>query len=604
MTTEFRFSTSKGEIVVVDDTPANLQFLSRMLSQTGYTVRPAPSGELALRAIQAKPPDLILLDIRMPEMNGYEVCQALKANTMTQEIPVIFISALDEVFDKVKAFSVGGVDYITKPFQMEEVLIRVQNHLLLRAAKVAVETVNLELEQRVQQRTSELEREIIERRRVQDQLLHMATHDALTGLPNRTPLMDRLEQALNRARLENSVFAILFLDCDRFKVVNDSLGHLIGDQLLVLIARRLKSCLRLIDTLARLGGDEFTILLEGIKGIEDAIQIATRIHTELTQPFRINEQEIFITTSIGIVLGNAAYHHPIDLLRDADTAMYQAKQLGSGRHEVFDPSMHANARTRLRLETDLRYALERQEFLLYYQPIVSLNSGELIGFEALTRWQHPERGLISPVEFIPVAEETGLILPLGTWVLRQACQQLQIWKIQGLVQAGFTVSVNLSVKQFSQPDLIHQIDQILQESGMDSCHLKLEITESAIMHNADSAAEILHELRSRQIQLSIDDFGTGYSSLSYLHRFPVDTLKVDQSFTLRIGQPDENPGIIQAIVSLARTLGMEVIAEGVETPEQLEYLKTLGCDYGQGYFFSKPVDAEVTAARLMEIHPT
>jgi diguanylate cyclase (GGDEF)-like protein/PAS domain S-box-containing protein len=471
-------------------------------------------------------------------------------------------------------------------------------------------------------------RDITDRKRDQEQLLYDAFHDTLTGLPNRSLFFDRLGQALLRSRQHpNYQFAVLFLDLDRFKAVNDSLGHTSGDKLLIEIARRLNKCLRSSDTVARLGGDEFTILLEYPPELGYAARVAEEIQKQLAEPFDLDGHQVFTTASIGIVhsrgyfpdtsdqnSGCPIYSSPEDLLRDADIAMYRAKALGKARHEVFDLTMHERTLSLWQLETELRQAIEPIknddnsadcQFVLNYQPIVSLSTGKITGFEALVRWQHPLKGTISPGQFIPVAEETGLILPLGSWVLRQACRQLRIWQEQlrnksqhGGSQplAPLSISVNLSGKQFSPPNLIEEIDAILQETGCDPGSLKLEITESMIMENVSLATKMLGQLKVRNIKLSIDDFGTGYSSLSYLHRFPLDTLKIDRSFVSRLTgacdsdkEPCQPLQIVRAIVVLAHNLGLEVIAEGIETENQLLQLRELQCEKGQGYFFSKPV---------------
>ncbi|NET31904.1 MAG: EAL domain-containing protein [Cyanothece sp. SIO1E1] len=595
-----------ADILIIDDKLDNLRLLSMLLKNQRYKVRSVTSGAMALTAIQAAPPDLILLDINMPGMDGYEVCRRLKTIPQTAEIPVIFISASDEATDKVHAFAVGGTDYITKPFESIEVLARIENQLKLQYAKAEIRLLNAELEDRVLKRTAQLQaanrelaREIAERKRVQEQLLHMAMHDSLTSLPNRAQFMQRLQAALKRTRQEpDYVFAVLFLDCDRFKVVNDSLGHFVGDQLLIAVAKRLSAFIQPINMLARLGGDEFTILLDQIGDIDDATHMAQKLRAEMALPFYLDQHEVFINASIGIVLGSQDYHLPEHLLRDADIAMYHAKAMGEASHKVFDANMHTNALALMQLETDLRRAVECRGFVVHYQPIVSLSTGQITGFEALVRWQHPTRGFISPVEFIPAAEETGLILPLGVWVLREACSQMGIWQHKNLAEPTLTISVNLSVKQFAQPNLIEQIDKILAETALDSRNLKLEITESAIMDNAESATSTLQQLRERQIQLSIDDFGTGYSSLSYLHHFPADILKIDRSFIHGMGDANKNREIVKAIVTLAQQLGMTVIAEGIETHHQLAHLKALGCELGQGFWFSEPLDSPSTEALL------
>lgn len=469
--------------------------------------------------------------------------------------------------------------------------------------------------------------DITDRKLAEERLIHNAFYDQLTGLANRALFMDRLRQAMRRTKETSAnnvssqpyLLAVLFLNLNRFKLVNNSLGNQVGDQLLQNFASRLQTCLRPTDTVARLGGDEFGILLEGIQDVSDATRVAESIEKTLSAPFYLDETEVFMTLSIGIALntsnndskvnsqGDTAmlkqtdYRllQPEDLLRDAGIAMYRAKAQGKSCYEVFDAAMHRCALERLQIETDLRRAIERQEFRVHYQPIVSLSTGKIIGFEALVRWQHPQRGLVSPTEFIPTAEETGLITPIGWWTLREACRQLRIWQEQFPAAQPLTINVNLSGKQFVQPALLDEIDKILQETNLVAGSLKLEITESLVMENPDLVRDLLLELKKRKIHLCIDDFGTGYSSLSRLHHFPISTLKIDRSFVSRIGALGENSEIVQAIVTLAQTLSMDVVAEGIELLEQVSPLIALQCEYGQGYFFSKPVDSEAARAMLI-----
>ena len=440
-------------------------------------------------------------------------------------------------------------------------------------------------------------------------LLYNAFHDRLTNLPSRELFLKRLQWAIRRSatryanadakQQHTALFAVLFLDIDSFKVINDSMGLRIGEQVLVNTARRLKTFLRRRDTLARVGGDEFAILLEDIDDISEATRMADLLQQQMAKPFSLNGQEIFTSASIGIALNQVGQdHQPEALLRDAHTAMYRAKALGKARYEVFATAMRTQVVKRLQLETDLRRAVERQEFQLNYQPIISLKTGKIAGFEALVRWQHPERGFVSPVDFIPVTEETGLIIPLGQWILQEACRQLCIWHEQFPTEPRLTIAVNLSVQQFSQPDLVDFIEQTLNTAGVDARSLKLEITESMAMKDVEAAIALLLRLKGLNLRLSIDDFGTGYSSLSYLHRFPVDTLKVDRSFVSRMEDTSENAAIVETIIMLSHNLGMDAIAEGVETATQRDRLQALNCEYGQGYFFSKPLNSEAATALL------
>jgi diguanylate cyclase (GGDEF)-like protein len=595
-----RLQSGKKDILIIDDTPDNLRILSWLLTKEGYSVRKALNWQMALTACQTLSPDLILLDIMIPEVDGYEICRRLKACQQTADIPVIFISALDDVFDKVKAFQIGGVDYITKPFEFEEVLVRVENQLALRTARLEILKLNAELENRVQERTWELKKtlhklqqEMNQRQQLQNKLLEIVLHDSLTGLPNRVLFLKRLEQALNRAKRESNYrFAVLFLDCDRFKIVNDSLGHLVGDELLIAITSRLQESLSPFDTLARFGGDEFAILLENITDINIAIEVAESILEKLSLAFKLSRYEVFINASIGINWGNNNYEKPEYVLRDADTAMYRAKALGKGRYHVFYPAMHQEVIQVLELENDLRRALERHEFVVHYQPIICLNTGKLAGFEALIRWQHPTKGLVYPTAFIPVAEEIGLINVINFWVLESACQTLRILQNHPHFTNNLNISVNLSPRLFTLTNFIANVDQIIDLTKINPTNLELEITENLLMDKSDNIKTTLDELKERKIKLVMDDFGTGYSSLSYLHNFPLNTLKIDKSFVQLMQENQENLGLVPAIIGIAHSMEMRVIAEGIETEYQLSQLKKLKCDFAQGHFFSTALDLE------------
>lgn len=433
----------------------------------------------------------------------------------------------------------------------------------------------------------------------QTDITNRKVYDPLTGLPNRILFMDRLAHSLRRFKRHREYdFAVLLLDLDRFKIVNDSLGHHIGDKLLIELAQRLNLCVRDGDTVARFGGDEFTILLDEITDVSDATRVAERIQEALQSPFILDGHEVFTSASVGIALSATGYDIPNDVVRDADTAMNRAKALGKARHEMFDRAMHTQSSRRLQLETDLRRAVEREEFEVFYQAIVDLADENIIGFEALVRWTHPERGRVFPDEFVGIAEETGLILPIDRYVMREACRQTKEWQEKF---GPLSISVNLSAKQFALRDIVYVIDSVLQDTGLAPTDLKLEITESALMDNQDSAAEIFHEIKKRNVQLGLDDFGTGYSSLSYLHRFPLDTLKIDRSFVSRMNEsPGEHEAIVRTIVNLAQNLKFKTVAEGIETIDQLHSLQKLDCLYGQGYYFSKPMPAAEAEQLLKE----
>ncbi len=590
-------------VLLVDDRPENLLALEVSLEPLGQRLVRARSGDEALRAVLDEQFAVILMDIRMPGLDGFETMALLKQRERSRHVPIIFLSAFTEQLDGVRSYASGAVDYLLKPIDPEALRSKVSVFVHLRQNELALHAARAELEQRVIERTMELaetnralEREIQERKAAEQRLQFQAHRDALTGLANRALLMDHLEGTLARSRRQlGTTFAVLMLDIDRFKVVNDSLGHVVGDRLLVAIAERLTRCLREVDTAARLGGDEFAILLDGIGDLKDATRTAERIQRALTEPFILDGKEILATASIGIAMMDARYILAEELLRDADAAMYRAKEEGRARCQVFDREMHTTVMAQLRLEGDLCKAVERNELVLHYQPIVSVKDGSLVGFEALVRWNHPERGLVHPGEFIGLAEETGLIRPLGRWVMTEACRQLAEWTS---IRPDLSMSVNLSPFEFAQRDLVDEIEATIAQAQIDPRQLKLEITESAIMQRVAVVQPMLTRLRDRGISISLDDFGTGYSCLSYLHEFPVTTLKIDRSFVQRIGTENERPAILRGIVMLARNLDIEVIAEGVETEGQLAQLRHLECEHAQGFYFSHPLDAEAARKRL------
>lgn len=716
----------KANILVVDDKPENIHLLSYTLTNQGYEVRGVVNGTMALRVAASAQPDLILLDVMMPDLSGYEVCRKLKADEKTHNIPIIFLSANNNIEGKVEAFAAGGVDYINKPFQIDEVLARIKHQLDLKVARAQIQQLNEELELKIQERTSqlkatnqELQQEIIERRQVsqllkeseerlhnilnsleevvwsvdgvtkqlnflnlaahkvygrpatkilqspelrlqvvhpedrprvkqefarleksnsidveyrilqpggkvrwlwersklvqdenksvrldgiicditdrkifEQKLSYEAWHDALTGLYNRFFFVKKVELALQKIKQEpDYLFAVLFIDLDRFKIVNDSLGHILGDQLLIAVANLIKQFIRPQDIVARLGGDEFTILIQQFDLIEDVTIIANRILNKLMSPFHLEGHKVFTGASIGIVFGNTRYENSTEILRDADIAMYRAKAQGKGRYEVFNREMYAQTLELIQLENDLRHGIENRDFVLHYQPIVETKTGKISAFEALVRWKHPHKGLIMPNKFIHLAEETGLIVPLGEWILIEACNQLRKWQLKYPNAAKLKMSVNLASQQMIEPDFLLKLAEILQQAKIAPNSLNLEITETTLMDYGGKTIELLNQIRDKEIQLSIDDFGTGYSSLRYLHQFPINHLKIDRSFINGITITKENFEIVRTIVTLAHTLGIHVVAEGVETLEQIGILQNLDCKFSQGYFFSRPIDS-------------
>lgn len=576
------------KILIADDDVSTRLLLQKTLQRAGYEVLEAENGRAALECLSSiDGPRLALLDWLMPEPNGLSVCREIRRRCKQPYVYIILLTSKKSKEDVVIGLEAGADDYLTKPCDPDELKARL----------------------RTGERILQLE----------DTLIHDALHDPLTQLPNRPYFLNLLSLCVNQgARIPDYKFAVLFVDMDRFKVVNDSLGDAAGDSLILQIAERLISSIRGQNTiarsplagliaglqndegiLARLGGDKFTVLLDNIRDPSDGIRVAERIQQNIQSPFVIDGQEVFTTASIGIAFNSTGYSAAEHMLDDARTAMTRAKALGKARYEVCDPVMHELAVGRFSLETDLRLAMERSEFRVYYQPIVSLRDFRITGFEALMRWQRPEFGLVMPGGFISVAEDTGLILSIGNWVLREACRQLCVWNQQFPSNPMFTVAVNLSAKQFVQPDLVDNIGQILYESGMAPNDLRLELTESVTMRDEERATRILSELKTLGVRVCMDDFGTGYSSLSYLRRFALDILKIDRSFVSEMVKNTQSREIVKTILSLGSNLGMEIVAEGVETAEQVSLLQSLGCEYAQGYFFSRALDQPEVAQTLL-----
>jgi diguanylate cyclase (GGDEF)-like protein/PAS domain S-box-containing protein len=717
----------QATILIVDDTPEMLVIMGRIL-QPSFNVQAANSGKRALDIAVSDPqPDLILLDVMMPEMDGYAVLAQLKDNPATRDIPVIFVTAMDAAEDEQRGLDLGAVDYIVKPPRQSIVLARVRAHLELKRSRdwlrnqnVFLETEvarrvaeNLAIQQAANQEQARLHRQtelilssagegifgldadgmitfanptalstlgyekkellgkgahttiqhskpdgtpypyeesqlfhvitkgldmrgkedtywhkdgsrlpvlfssmpmkdegkvvgavvtfqdIRERMRYLEQLERKSNYDDLTGLPNRNLLMDRLAQAMLHCQQRKTNLAVMAFNIDRFRKINDSLGLAFADKVLCEVASLLGEFSDTVDTLAHVSGDEFILLVEE-EELGKVISLAKQILNKLTQPLLIDERELFVTASIGIAVFPKDGEDGDNLLRNADAALDRAKAMDGNSFDFYAAEMNANLLERLDLENDLRHAIERDELQLHYQPQLSLHTGEIIAMEALVRWQHPVHGLLPPVEFIPLAEETGLILPIGEWVLRTACVQNKAWQSEGL--PAISVAVNVSAKQFAAQDVVALTAQVLRETGLDPCYLELELTESTAMGNADSFIGIMEALNNLSVTLSIDDFGTGYSSLSYLKRFPLDRLKIDKSFVHDIVHDPESAAITVAIIALAHGLDLAVIAEGVETEEQLNFLRTHDCDEMQGFYFSRPLTADAFAVLLRDKH--
>jgi diguanylate cyclase (GGDEF)-like protein len=520
-----------------------------------------------------------------------------------------------DIFSTYDGFSEGFLRYFLSVDRSDDkfrALILLAPFILIAIAYLTNERAklfrkSLSAEKELRQRTIELERvnellnrENSDRKKAEDLLTRQAFYDSLTNLPNRALFIDRLYSSLERKkRYPDHAFAVLFLDLDRFKVINDSLGHMIGDQLLIMLAQRLKKHVRSIDTIARFGGDEFAVLMEDTNEISAAYDIAGRFHGEMRSPFSIFGREIFTTMSIGIVMSNTGdYTRPEELLRDADTAMYHAKERGRACHVIFDSTMHAKATAALWVETELRRAVEQNDFVVYYQPIISVEENKITGFEALVRWQHADRGIITPSEFITVAEETGLIISLGENVIRESCRQLKAWQVQFPSCRELTVSVNVSSKVFSQPDFFDFVKNILEETGLEGSCLRLEIVERTLIENPEPAAALMKRFEDLNVRFDIDDFGTGYSALNYLRHFPIKGLKIDGSFINALTFDKNNIAIVKTMIALGRDLGLDVIAEGIETVEQLDVFKSMRGEYAQGFYLFRPMDSKAAGNHL------
>jgi len=693
------WNNAKPLVMLVDDEDQIRCTVRATLEQAGFSVAEIESGAQAVARFEEIGPDIILLDVAMPDMDGFSVCQEIRTTENGAIVPILMLTGREDSDSINRAYEVGATDFILKPVHLKVLghhvryVLRASDALnQLKRSREALQASeeryalaemgsndglwdwnfseekifisprwksmlgyeegeigthpdewfsrvhpndfkqlqqnitacfegtasHLQSEYRMMHKDKSVrwvltrgivvfdknnkayrmagsQSDITQRKQYEDQLRHDAFHDALTRLPNRSLLLERLTHAFKvHKRHSEFCYAILFLDIDRFKMINDSLGHNLGDEVLRLVASRLSSSLRSLDTvayfgdtLARLGGDEFVILLEGLKNTHDAEIVAERIQRVMEKSVTVESHEIVVSVSMGIAFSSVDYKEPEDILRDADTALYRAKALGRARYQVFDASMHEKAMMLMQLESDLRRALARNEFYLHYQPIVSLKTGRVEGVEALIRWAHPSQGTLHPAIFIPLAEETGLIVPIGEWVLRAACRQNMLWAREGV---ELRVAVNISACQLHQKDFVDVVAAILQETGMPASRLELEITESMIIEDREGVASKLLKLSQIGVHISLDDFGTGYSSLGHLQQFPINKLKIDRSFIDKMSSDKETCQIVQTIILLSQKIGIQVVAEGIETIEQQNLLKELNCDHGQGFIFARPKD--------------
>lgn len=561
-------------VLVAEDDPISRRLIEKTLAKWGYDVIVACDGTEARKVLAySHAPKLAILDWMMPGADGLDICREIRARNEDNYTYVILLTAKTQKQDIITGLEAGADDYITKPFDAHELKAR------LRAGA----------------RILDLQSQLLSMR---EELHDQATHDFLTGLPNRLLFSDRLTQRLAHAHRSKAMMAVMFLDLDRFKLVNDALGHNVGDELLKQVAERLTVCLREVDTVARMGGDEFTIILSDLNGPGDATAVADRVLETFSSPFEVGEHQLFVTASLGISLYPSDGADVETLVRNADTAMYRAKEHGGNRYQLCTDGISKVPTEQMKLENSLRKALENGELILHYQPRVECRTGAVLGGEALLRWNHPELGLLMPDQFVPLAEETGLIVPIGEWVLQTACKQNKAWQDAGLMKTE--IAVNVSAVQIQHGDLVATVKKALDETGLAPEYLGLELTETTLLRNPSRAGETLQELKTMGIRVSIDDFGTGHSSLSYLKDLPTDYVKIDRSFVRDISSDPDNAAIAGAVIAMAHSLKLKVIAEGVETLDQLDFLRSLNCDEMQGYFVSRPVTSESFSQMLDE----
>ncbi|BCG65137.1 MAG: diguanylate cyclase [Methyloprofundus sp.] len=579
----------KAKILVVDDERFFTNLLYDILKDK-YHVSVVNSGTAALEKIQQQHFDLVLLDILMPDIDGYEVCRQIKLLEHGHNVAVIFLSVKNDEQDELTGFKLGAVDYITKPISLPIVLARVATQVALVNAQTQLRQHSADLELLVSKRTAELNREITKKQKAYEKLHYLANYDQLTQLPNRNLFNERLAYAYKLAKRNKTQFSLLLIDLDRFKQVNDSLGHHIGDLLLEQVGVRLSACLRGVDTIARLGGDEFTVILTEITKKQDAAIVAEKILESLGEPFNVNGQTIHIGASIGI----ASYPEDGEdfscMLKNADLAMYEVKEKGKNAYAFFSAGLTIYVKQRMELDKDLRHALINEELYLQYQPIIDLSNNAICGVEALLRWHHPKYSNVATEEIISIAEDSDLILELGEWVLTSACRQFSEWRQQGL--DNLHIAINMSTRQFCyKADSNGMVAKLIQQFQIPADALQLEITESLMLEDSEFTVDVLQKLKQLGLAFSVDDFGTGYSSLGYLRRFPIDILKIDKSFIQDLPLDSGSDALVKAIIAMAQCLNLRVIAEGVETQQQLEFLQRHGCDMVQGYYFSRPVSA-------------